>query len=209
MPTADGRVTTPRAGRYLVQLCRHADRMRTHRHLRVHAPHETGSPQVRHSEWTDDAGVLQLDRGRCTLHATHDALHVHVDAPDDETLLQVRALLTARIEGIGRRDGLQVEWRDPPSGPPDDDEPAEPALPVPSGAVRRAGRRHLPVVVPVLAGVVVVAVHLGLLGALSAAPGWARGVAGLVVAGAVVKVLLVTVVAVRRRRLRLRMKHHR
>ena len=64
-------------------------------------------------------------------------------------------------------------------------------------------------VVPVVAGVVVVAVHLGLLSALLAAPGWARGVAGLVAAGAVVKVLLVIVVAVRRRRLPSMMKHHR
>lgn len=209
MPTADGRVATPRASRYLVQLCRHADRMSGHQHLSGHVRHGADSPQVRHSEWTDADGVLELDRGRCTLHVTPDALLVHIDAPEDETLRRIQDLITARLEGFGRRDGLQVQWHHPPSAPPDDGAPAAPDAPVTPQVVLRAGRRHLPVVVPVLAGVLVVAVHLGLLGALLAAPGWARGVAGLVVAGAVVKILLVIVVAVRRRRLPLMVKHHR
>ena len=144
MPTADGRVATPRASRYLVQLCRHADRMSGHQHLSGHVRHGADSPQVRHSEWTDADGVLELDRGRCTLHVTPDALLVHIDAPEDETLRRIQDLITARLEGFGRRDGLQVQWHHPPSAPPDDGAPAAPDAPVTPQVVLRAGRRHLP-----------------------------------------------------------------
>lgn len=84
MPTADGVVATPRARRYLAQLCRHADRV----HARPsHRPlHGADAPHVRHVEWTDTDGLVRLDAGVCTLRATPDALLLHLDAADDDAL---------------------------------------------------------------------------------------------------------------------------
>lgn len=100
MPTAETRVATDRASRYLVQLCEHLNQLS--------AGHR--GPGVRSVEWTESHGVVTLDFGRCELDADDEGLVVRVVADDARLLTHFEAELAARIETIGRRDGLVVEW---------------------------------------------------------------------------------------------------
>lgn len=216
MPTADGRVATPRARRYLFQLCRHARRMPSHPAHGGRPHHAAGAPAIHHVEWTDTEGLLRLDSGVCSLHANPDALLLHVEAVDDPALRRIRHLLTTRLEGFGRRDGLQVEWQHPPDTspdtPPDADDTTTPAAPVTDvpGAlpasevtgdapVTRAPRWRTPTAAAVLVVALAVAVHLGLLGGLLAAPHRATGAVALVAALLAGKVLVVVLIGRRRR----------
>jgi hypothetical protein len=108
--TADARVPTDRASRYLVQLCQHLDQMgNQHAHGRGARTHGE-PPQVPQVEYTDDHGVITFADGRCTIDATPDALALRVEAPDAESLQNIQAGLAHRLETIGRRDKLTVTW---------------------------------------------------------------------------------------------------
>ncbi|MDX3308148.1 DUF2218 domain-containing protein [Streptomyces sp. ME08-AFT2] len=120
MLTAEARVETERASRYLDQLCRHAEQMGRHPHYRQGARGGTDThrpPVVHHVEWTDTDGTVRLSLGRWTLRATPDALVMHVEAATEEDLQRMRDLIAARVEKIGRRDHLTVTWRQPPEAP--------------------------------------------------------------------------------------------
>ncbi|SEN15377.1 DUF2218 domain-containing protein [Nonomuraea pusilla] len=91
MLTSTSRVETDRAGRYLAQLCKHFAR-------KVPA------------EWTDDHGTARFDWGTCVLRAHPDALTLHVEAADEESLDRVRHVVTDHLERFGARDGLRVTW---------------------------------------------------------------------------------------------------
>ena len=104
MLIAEARVETERAGRYLVQLCRHIDKA------------GWAHPQLRAQvEWSDDRGVISLDRGRCTLRALPGVLTLRAEAPDEDTLHRVERPIADRLERIGRRDHLRVTWIPPRS----------------------------------------------------------------------------------------------
>jgi hypothetical protein len=100
MPTAETKVATGRASRYLVQLCEHLNQLS--------AGHR--GPGVRRVEWTDTQGVVTLDFGSCELRADDDGLALRVVADDERLLAHFKAELAARVETIGRRDGLVVGW---------------------------------------------------------------------------------------------------
>lgn len=108
MLSADCTIATERASRYLNQLCEHVKHMEDHRAHRSAAGH--GSLAIEHVEWSDQRGVVSFERGRCTLDATSNGLTVRVDAADADSLRTIRELIGARIETIGRRDGLTVRW---------------------------------------------------------------------------------------------------
>jgi hypothetical protein len=111
MPTSEARVETDRASRYLVQLCRHAGWMSR---LPGHRPRAHGggaAPRVRHVESSDTHGVVSLDGGGFTVHAGQDALLMRVEAADEDSLRRIQDLLAGRVEKIGRRDRLAVDWR--------------------------------------------------------------------------------------------------
>ncbi|EGX61061.1 MULTISPECIES: DUF2218 domain-containing protein [Streptomyces] len=116
MLTAEARVETERASRYLDQLCRHAQQMGRHPHYRqdAHGGADTRRhPAVHHVEWSDTDGTVRTSLGRWTLQATPDALVLHVEAANEEKLQRMRDLIAARVEKIGRRDNLTVAWRQP------------------------------------------------------------------------------------------------
>lgn len=120
MLTAEARVETERASRYLDQLCRHAQQMQRHPHYRQGAHDGTDThrrPSVHHVEWTDTDGTVRLSLGRWTLRATPAALVMNVEAAAEEDLQRLRDLIAARVEKIGRRDHLTVAWRQPPEAP--------------------------------------------------------------------------------------------
>ena len=99
MPIAEANVATERSRRYLVHLCQHLDKAgRAHPRLQARV------------EWSDDRGVISLDRGRCTLRALPDVLRLRAEAPDEDTLHRLEQRIGDRLQQIGRRDHLTVTW---------------------------------------------------------------------------------------------------
>jgi hypothetical protein len=106
VPTAQTRIPTDRAGRYLVQLCQHLNQ------ISGHARHGAGGgpPPIRRVEWSDSHGVIEFASGQCTLDATGDALTIDLAAADTDELREMQQTLAARLKTIGRRDNLVVTW---------------------------------------------------------------------------------------------------
>jgi hypothetical protein len=77
--------------------------------LREHVGSDT-RPQVRNADWTDTDGVIDFDRGRCTLSATDSALVLRAESDDEAHLEQIKAGIAGRLNRIGRRDRLTVTW---------------------------------------------------------------------------------------------------
>jgi hypothetical protein len=128
MLIAEAHVETGRASRYLGQLCRHVNKA-----ARAH-------PQMQaHVEWSDDRGVISLDRGRCLLHVLPGVLTLRVEAADEDTLRRVEQRVGDRLERIGGRDHLTVTWT-PPRGA--GEESAEPPARRDSGHEEPAHGRH-------------------------------------------------------------------
>ena len=94
--TAEARVETANASRYLVQLCRHATKM--------------GDRRVRGVEFTDTHGTLDLSWGRCTLDADADTLTVRVEAGAEKDLRTIQDIVAADLRRFGHRDDLTVTW---------------------------------------------------------------------------------------------------
>lgn len=131
MFTSQARVTTDRAGRYLIQLCSHTGQLR-HGHLRTLRSHTRGGaqapPEVRGVEGDETNAVISFDRGRCVLTATGDALIVRAEASDPDQLRRIQDGVARRLERIGRRDRLVVDWDPVAPGTPDAvDPPQDPA----------------------------------------------------------------------------------
>jgi hypothetical protein len=101
---AEARVATERPSRYLVQLCRHVNKV------------SERDPQMQaHVDWSDDHGVISFGWGRCTLRADPGVLTLRAEAPDEESLRRLEHRVTDRLEWFGRRDQLTVIWT-PPQG---------------------------------------------------------------------------------------------
>ncbi|MGW0765696.1 DUF2218 domain-containing protein [Streptomyces sp. NPDC002676] len=178
MPACETRIATDRASRYLVQLCRHTDSMRGMRHRAPAAHGGRRMPAVEHVEWSGTHGTVRFAEGRWTLDATAEALTLRVEADDEEALRKLRNGITGRLEKIGRRDGLTVTWQHPPTPAP---------LPAGGGKGRLRGLAGPAGLVAV--GVLVVALHLGVAGAVTAAPSWTDWAAGGVLALVALKVV--------------------
>ncbi|TNC21551.1 DUF2218 domain-containing protein [Amycolatopsis alkalitolerans] len=174
MPTAEARVPTERASRYLVQFCRHTSQMSRMRHRPPGRHGVPDVPAVEHAEWSDTAGTVRFARGSCTLRAEPTALTLRVEAADGDALRALQDGITRRLRTIGRRDRLIPRWH--PSG----DVPASP--PAPAG--RRPGRMRAPAWVA--AAALAVVAHLGL-----AASTWGRWGADALLTVVAVKVLVV------------------
>lgn len=110
MPTAEARIRTDRAGRYLTQLCRHISEIGTSAHRPQQHANGTTPPIARHVDYSDTAGVIDFGWARCQLEATDDALilRARADRPDD--LQRLQEAITHRLEQVGHRDRLEVAW---------------------------------------------------------------------------------------------------
>lgn len=100
MPSAETRIPTDRASRYLTQLCEH---------LAVIGQHATPghAPRV---QWNDTHGIVDLPDGQLTLTAELAALHIRAEGHSPAALERIKQTLTERIQTIGRRDNLAVTW---------------------------------------------------------------------------------------------------
>jgi hypothetical protein len=165
-----------------------------------HRPRNHGGrdapPEVRHVERSDTHGILDFGWGRCTLQATAEGLLLRAEATNEENLLRIQNGIAGRLQTIGGRDGLKVDWQEteahtPPPGGTTDTAPAPQREAV-------THRRLLERIGLAAVGALAVAVHLGLGGALLAQARWAGGAADLVVVLVVVKVLVAGRFAIRR-----------
>src|SRR5215813_13760219 len=110
MPSVEARVRTERASRYLAQLCRHTSQVSVLAHGNSH---EAGAASAtpRRAEYSETDGVVDFDRGHCTLRATPEELILLVEADDEQDLRLLQDALATRVQQIGRRDQLSVTWR--------------------------------------------------------------------------------------------------
>lgn len=113
MLTAEARVQTEHPARYLIQLCQHAGKMGGPRLRHRPRSHDGGAgpPEIRHAEWSGTDGSVTLNFGQWTMHATPGALTLRAEAGSEEDLRRIQDLVTARLEKIGRRDHLTVNWQ--------------------------------------------------------------------------------------------------
>lgn len=122
MPTAEARVRTDRATRYLTQLCKHTARISVlapgHRHDHRDGHDEAQATAMpRHAEYADTEGRIAFDQGRCTLRATSEELILRVEADDQRQLRLIQEALGARLQRIGNRDQLTLTWQPLVNGP--------------------------------------------------------------------------------------------
>ena len=109
MSTAQTRIPTERASRYLTQLCQHLNQI-SGRPRHRGPSHTDRPPQLRRVEYDDSHGLIEFASGTCTLRATSNELTIDLAAADANDLQQLEQLLFARLETIGRRDNLLVTW---------------------------------------------------------------------------------------------------
>ncbi|WP_406306745.1 DUF2218 domain-containing protein [Streptomyces sp. NBC_00885] len=196
MLTAEAHVETERPSRYLVQLCKHFNNKGRHLGHRPRA-HQGGDAQALREmqavaaqavvESSDTHGSVRLPWGRCTMQATPNVLTLRVEAADEENLRKLQDLVGGHVERLGRREWLKVTWQRLEASTPPPGKIIN-TTPVPEeGAVGR--RRHVGTIGLVAAVVLVIAVHLGLAGALLANWRWTWA-AGIVLAIVLVKVIV-------------------
>lgn len=94
MPAAHARVVTPRAARYLKQLCSHFG-------------HKADSTFDEHS------GHTVFEFGECRMLAETEALVIDIEAPDTDRLGRVEHVVSDHLERFASREGLSVEWQRP------------------------------------------------------------------------------------------------
>lgn len=107
MPAAQTYIRTDRASRYLAQLCEHLD------HLGRNPPRHAGAghgPQMQRVESTERHGVIEFPFGSCELAAADDGLTIRLTADDADGMQHLQEMFKVRLETIGRRDGLVVDW---------------------------------------------------------------------------------------------------
>jgi hypothetical protein len=174
---SDCSISTDRASRFLVQLCRHARFMVGIDHRLVgdgaHRP-----PRVLEVRYSTDEGIIRFDGGTCVLTAPTGFLRLRIDASDAPTLDRLQAGMTNRMKTVARRDGLLPVW----SNPVESVQESETAH---DGVRARSRALQWPLVIAVVA--VVVAVHLTAATMVrgAASVGWAA-LAGLLVAAVAV-----------------------
>jgi uncharacterized protein len=89
---SEAQVATPKAQRYLAQLCKHFE----HR-LSVY-------------RW-DVNGTIAFPAGLCRLEAAPDRLVLKAEAPDPQQLAELEGVVTRHLARFAFRDPPTVEWR--------------------------------------------------------------------------------------------------
>jgi cytochrome P450 len=136
MPSAEARIRTDRASRYLTQLCSHTAHVSNLGH-RNHRGEEALRAMPRHAESSATDGVIDFDRGRCTLRATAEELILLAEADDQQDLRLMQDAIAARVQQIGRRDQLSLTWQ---ARPAQSDRPHRSAAAIVEQLMTPAGR---------------------------------------------------------------------
>jgi hypothetical protein len=115
MLTAEARVETNRASRYLTQACQHFSKRVRHmaaagRDMGV-APEQARLAAQARIEWTDTEGTVQFPWGGCRLQASPTALTLRAEAADQDKLRRLQEMISSHLLRFSRRDDLTVVWR--------------------------------------------------------------------------------------------------
>jgi hypothetical protein len=111
MPTAEAIIHTRHPDRYLARLGRHASKMGQQLGHRPRPHNGQPPPEVRHAEWSGTHGTVSLDWGQWTMRVTPGTLTLRAEAADEASLHRIQDMLTTRLEKIGRREHLTVNWQ--------------------------------------------------------------------------------------------------
>lgn len=206
MPSADAQISTERASRYLRQLGQHLGQLSRIRHAVPTGHRGQPPPPVQRVELTDACATIHFRNGICTMRAAPHTLTVRIDADDQDALRQLQDGVAHRLETIGRREHLTVDWRHPATGPelPSRDRVravAEAPAAAGTDPVRAARRLAQPLVLTAAAVLALVA-HAGLLGGALAASPWMTWGSTIILAILAVKIVAVAVHLILRRRTR-------
>ena len=123
MLAAEAQVRTESPGRYLTQLCRHAQQVHRLRHRPRNHGGDGPPPKVHRVECSETSGMISFGWGQCTLQATPGTLTLRAEAADQESLQRVQDIVARDIERFGKRNQLTVSWQraQPPSARPGQD----------------------------------------------------------------------------------------
>lgn len=194
MHTADARISTEHAARYLTQLCRHTSKMREHLGKDgLPRTRDAGDapPPVLHVECSDTFGAIRFGEGQCTLRADDNALLLRVEAGSETALRRLQEGIAHRLETFGHREHLAVRWQPPTSQRNGQSEEVPNGVPAPGGQVRRRWRSRLARNLALAAvAVVAIASHLGMLGATLATAAWTTWGADAILAVIVLKFIV-------------------
>ncbi|WP_279340610.1 DUF2218 domain-containing protein [Sphaerisporangium perillae] len=195
MPSLVAQIETERPSRYLVQFCKHAAAMGGGGHApRMHLHGIMARREVRVSaEWSDTHGIVTFTPwGKCTLAAEGNILDVRIEAADEDGLAQIQDVITRDLDRFSRRAPLVVTWQTTEAAS------VMPPLEARGTTLSRQGapgwvRANLQTIVLVVAGALVLAVHLGLAGTILADSRWTGFAGNAVLAIVVLKVALIAV----------------
>lgn len=192
MTILQAQIETERAGRYLVQFCKHATAMGSGHISRMHPHGPMARREVRvTAEWSDTSGTVTFAPwGECTLTVEAGTLTIRIDAPDEEGLAQIRDVVTRDFERFSRREPVTVTWQrqETPGVAPFRHTAAMTSKPR-----RGFSRSNLQtILVAPLAMLLVISLHIGVAGTVVAESRWTAAAVNIVVALLVLKIALIT-----------------
>jgi hypothetical protein len=200
----EGQIETERPSRYLVQFCKHAAAMGSGGHsprMHLHGMMARRELQVQ-AEWSDTHGTITfIPWGQCTITADVSTLTLRIEASDEDGMRQIQDVVTRDFDRFSRRDPLAVTWHQPET--PDATPRREAGGTTPGhrrGAATGWVRANLQTIVLAVAVLLVIALHLGLAGAILADSRWTGLATNAVLAIVVLKVALIALVRLRIRR---------
>lgn len=91
MLSAQAKVETEKAERYLKALCNHFNRKVT-------------------AEYTDNHGTVQFGFGYCEMDADTQSLIIRIQADNDENFARVKYVVSDHLERFSGDEGLKVNW---------------------------------------------------------------------------------------------------
>ena len=116
MLAAESQVKTEDPGRYLTQLCRHAQQVHRLRHRpRNHGGDGQPPPKVHRVDCSETSGTISFGWGQCTMQVTPGTLTLRAEASDEESLQRVQDIIARDIERFGKRNQLTVRWQRTPA----------------------------------------------------------------------------------------------
>jgi hypothetical protein len=115
MPILQAQIETERAGRYLIQLCKHAAAMSDGAghgpHMQLHGKMARTEMRVT-AEWSSASGTITfVPWGDCRLTADANTLTLRIQATDEDGLTQIRDVVTRDLQRFSNREPLTVTWQ--------------------------------------------------------------------------------------------------
>ncbi|UUX49020.1 DUF2218 domain-containing protein [Nisaea acidiphila] len=98
MHTSSATIPTEKAGRYLVQLCKHF-------------AHKIPA------SWAEDKGHADFGFGTCEMKAEDGVLHLQCRSPELEGLGRVKYVVEDHVVRFGWKEELSVDWKDNEKAP--------------------------------------------------------------------------------------------